>query len=79
MEGSKRIRRGDWYPEDATSLAWEGDPAEWRRVIEMSLLEHDIPMRWELQDGRAQLFVLPADEERAEEIVREILQGEPLE
>jgi hypothetical protein len=79
VEGSKRIRRGDWYPEDATSLAWEGDPAEWAKAIEMSLLEHDIPMRWEMQDRRAQLFVLPEDEERAEEIVREILEGEPLE
>jgi hypothetical protein len=77
VEGSKRIRRREWYPEDATSLAWEGDPAEWRKAIEMSLLEHDIPMRWEMQDGKAQLFVLPEDEERAKEIVREILEGEP--
>jgi hypothetical protein len=34
-------------------------------------------MRWEMQDGKAQLFVLPEDEERAKEIVREILEGEP--
>jgi hypothetical protein len=79
VEGSKRIRRRVWYPEDATSLAWEGDPAEWRKAIEMSLLEHDIAMRWEMQDGKAQLFVLPEDEERAKEIVREILEGEPQE
>jgi hypothetical protein len=79
VEGSKRIRRREWYPEDATSLAWEGDPAEWRKAIEMSLLEHDIPMRWEMQDGKAHLFVLPEDEERAKEIVREILEGEPQE
>ena len=79
VEGSKRIRRREWYPEDATSLAWEGDPADWHKAIEMSLLEHDIPMRWEMQDGKAQLFVLPEDEERAKEIVREILEGEPQE
>jgi hypothetical protein len=79
VEGNKRIQRREWYPEDATSLAWEGDPSGWRKAIEMSLLEHDIPMRWEMQDGKAQLFVLPEDEERAKEIVREILEGEPQE
>jgi hypothetical protein len=77
VEGSKRIRRREWYPEDATSLAWEGDRADWHKAIEMSLLEHDIPMRWEMQDGKAQLFVLPEDEERAREIVREIVEGQP--
>jgi len=79
VEGGKRIRRREWYPEDGTSLAWQGDPAEWRKAIEMSLLEHDIAMRWEMQDGKAQLFVLPEDEERAKQIVREILEGEPQE
>ena len=77
VEGSERIRRREWYPEDATSLAWEGDPADWRDVIEMSLMEHDIPMRWETQDEKPKLFVLPEDEERAKEIVREILEGQP--
>jgi hypothetical protein len=77
VEGSKRIRRREWYPEDATSLAWERDRADWHKAIEMSLLEHDIPMRWEMQDGKAQLFVLPEDEERAREIVREIVEGQP--
>jgi hypothetical protein len=77
VEGRGRIRRQEWYPEDATSLAWEGDPADWHKAIEMSLLEHDIPMRWETQDEKPQLFVLPEDEERAKEIVREILEGQP--
>jgi hypothetical protein len=77
VEGGKRIRRREWYPEDATSLAWEGNPADWHQAIEMSLLEHDIPMRWETQDEKPQLFVLPEDEERAKEIVREILEGQP--
>jgi hypothetical protein len=58
-------------------LAWEGDPADWHKAIEMSLLEHDIPMRWETQDEKPQLFVLPEDEQRAKEIVREILEGQP--
>jgi hypothetical protein len=32
-----------------------------------------------MQDGKPRLFVLPEDEERTKEIVREILEGEPLE
>ena len=65
------------YPEDATALAWDGDAADWRNMIEMSLKENDIRMRWEMKDGKQQLFVLPEDEERASEIVREILEGQP--
>jgi hypothetical protein len=67
----------DWYPEDATSLAWEGEPAEAREIIEMSLKENDIRMRWEMEDGKPQLFVLPEDEGRAKEIVREVVEGVP--
>jgi len=57
----------------------EGDPADWRDMIEMSLKENDIRMRWEVQDGKSHLFVLPEDEERSKEVVREILQGTSLE
>jgi hypothetical protein len=66
-----------WYPEDATAEVWEGEPAEARETIEMSLQENDIRTRWELQDEKPQLFVLPEDEERATEIVREIIEGRP--
>jgi hypothetical protein len=66
-----------WYPEDATAKVWEGEPAEAREMIEMSLRENDIRMRWEMQNAKPQLFVLPEDEERAREIVREIVEGQP--
>ena len=66
----------DWYPEDATAEVWQGEPRAAREMIEMSMQENDIRMRWELQDGKAQLSVLPEDEERAKEIVREILKGQ---
>jgi hypothetical protein len=36
-------------------------------------------MRWEMEDGKPRLFVLPEDEEFAKQIVREILEGKPLE
>jgi hypothetical protein len=66
-----------WYPDDATSLAWEGEPADSRWMIEMSLKENDIRMRWEMQDAKPRLFVLPEDDERARKIVREIVEGQP--
>ena len=81
-EESKRVSTPDsrvWYPEDATVEVWEGEPAEAREMIEMSLQENNIRMRWELEDGKAKLFVLPEHEERAKEIVREILEEKPLE
>jgi hypothetical protein len=74
----RRIRDEDWYPDDATSLAWQGEPAAWRDMIEMSLQENDIRMRWKIEDGKPKLFVLPEDEEFAKQIVREILGGQPL-
>ncbi len=46
-------------------------------MIEMSLQENDIRMRWEVRDEKSKLFVLPGDEERAKEIVREIVEGQP--
>lgn len=77
VDGGRAIRGREWYPEDATSLAWEGEPADWRNMIEMSLKENDIRMRWEMRDKKPQLFVLPEDEERAKEIVREVLEAQP--
>jgi hypothetical protein len=82
QEEGERVSTPDsrvWYPEDATVEVWEGEPAEAREMIEMSLQENNIRMRWELEDGKAKLFVLPEHEERAKEIVREILEEKPLE
>jgi len=64
-----------WYPEDATAEVWQGEPAEAREMIEMSMRENDIRMRWQMQDAKPQLFVLPEDEGRAKEIIREIVEG----
>ena len=78
MENTARgVRNDEWYPEDATSVAWEGEPADSKHMIEMSLQENDIRMRWEMRDAKPRLFVLPEDGERAREIVREILEGQP--
>jgi hypothetical protein len=77
MQGIPAADEGEWYPEDATSLAWDGEPAEAREIIEMALKENDIWMRWEIQDEKPRLFVLPEDVAPAKEIVREIVEGRP--
>ena len=77
MQGIPAADEGEWHPEDATSLAWDGEPAEAREIIEMALKENDIWMRWEIQDEKPRLFVLPEDVEPAKEIVREIVEGQP--
>ncbi len=72
-----RAVRGEFYPEDATCLVWEGQPESLGEAIEMSLKEGDIPIRWETENGKESVFVLPADETRAKEIVREVITGQP--
>jgi hypothetical protein len=64
------------YPEAATVLIWQGDAADMREMIAMSLEENDILTRCEKKDGTAEVYVLPEDEERANEIVREIREGQ---
>ena len=78
-EPIRRVRDEHWCPEDATQLAWSGEPGECQDMIEMSLRENDVGMRWELRDGKPNLFVLPEDEARAKEIVREVIEGTPME
>jgi len=65
-----------FHPEDATALAWEGKPPEMREMIAMSLQENDIFARYEERDATTEVYVLPEDEERAREIVREIVEGQ---
>jgi hypothetical protein len=77
MEGTPATDRQAWYPDDAKSLVWDGEPPEAREMIEMSLKENDIGVRSEMQDGKPQFFVLPEDEECAKEIVREVIAGQP--
>src|SRR5436853_4061585 len=64
----------NWYPEDATLEVWSGNPKEKSFVIGMSLKENRINHRVEVSgDKLRKVFVMPEDEERAREIVREIV------
>jgi hypothetical protein len=69
----------EWFEEDAKAEVWTGDSPEMREIIEMSLRENDIRTRWVDSEEKSVVFVLPADESRAREIVREILESTPLE
>ena len=65
----------DWFPEDATALVWSGDDAYIASAILGALNENDLHVRREMQDGVTSLFVLPAEQTRAREIIREIVES----
>jgi len=66
-----------WYPEEATVEIWEGDQLEMGELLAASLGENRIHARVADVGGVHRLFVLPADETRAREIVREVVEGVP--
>lgn len=69
----------EWFPEDATAEVWSGDPPELQEIIEMSLRENDVRTRWESSGEKPVAFVLPEDEARARDIIREITDSTPRE
>ena len=70
---------GPRYPEDATVEVWSGDNIDLIEMIEMSLRESDLLVRTEKSPGQTRIYVLPEEEARAKEIVREIVAGQPSE
>jgi hypothetical protein len=68
------------FREDATLEIWSRDSKKSGSMIEMSLKENRINYRVELQpEELKKVYVLPVDETRAREIVREIVEGAPTE
>jgi hypothetical protein len=66
---------GNWFPEDATAEIWSGEMVEMGELLAAALGENRIHARV-AESGRVQrLFVLPGDEGRAREIVREVVEG----
>lgn len=89
-EQRRPSRRGD--PEDASVEIWSGEDANLAAMIASSLRENDIPYRrdpglsdTEIAEAKrasdelpaVRLLVFPEDEERASEIIREILNAAP--
>ncbi len=67
----------NWFPEDATIEIWSRDYLYPGEIIELALRENQIHARLENADGRYAIFVLPEDESRAREIVKEVVEGAP--
>jgi hypothetical protein len=68
----------NWSPSDATLEIWSGPNRDVASNIEIYLREVGIRSRIEkLPKGAGKLFVLPKDETRAREIVREVLDDAP--
>jgi len=81
-DGQPEARRPGWNPEDwdaedATLRVWSSKQPYPREMIEMALRENQIHARFEKENGRHAVYVLPEDETRAREIVREIVEGAP--
>jgi hypothetical protein len=82
-EAAPAIVDGDWdpekwFPEDATAEIWSGGTEEQALMIESSLREVNIHARTEItESGSGKIFVMPNDESRAKEIVREIADAAP--
>lgn len=80
--GKVEVSRADWdpqnwYAEDATVRIWSGNQPELGEMIAASLQENQIHSRPSNSAGNCALFVMPGDEARAREIIREIVEGEP--
>jgi len=69
----------DWSKEDATALAWSGDDECLATAILAALNENDLHARRDMRESSSRLFVFPAEESRAREIIREIVEATPLE
>jgi hypothetical protein len=67
----------DWYPDDASVKVWSTENAEPSEFLVAALHENAIRCRVEHSGRQAQLYVLPEDEARAREIVREVVEGKP--
>jgi len=65
----------DWFPEDATVRIWTGGEQEPADFLVASLHENAIRCRVDKIGQGEELYVLPEDEDRAREIVREITEG----
>ncbi len=75
-----RAKRNGWYPEDLESLFWTGTNLEVLDGVGMALREHEIAYRVESPEpGSAKLFIHPDDQTPARDVLRDVLEGAPLE
>jgi len=66
------------HPEDAVVEIFSENPEDFSPAVGLSLQTNLIRFRAEVREnGSVRLFVLPEDESRTREIVREIIEGKP--
>jgi len=65
----------DWFPEDATVRVWTGGDQEPSDFLVASLHENGIRCRMDKAGSRERVYVQPEDEERAREIIKEVVEG----
>jgi hypothetical protein len=71
-------REHEWNPAAATVEIWSGEDAALAQLLEDCLRENRIGARREAnQQGVLRLFVMPADEAAAREIIREVREATP--
>lgn len=68
-----------WFEEDATAIVWETETGEPSDFLVAALHENGIHCRVDRQGSKAAVYVLPEDEPRARELVREVVEGKPQE
>ncbi len=67
----------DWFPDDASAAIWSGDDLSLQEMLAASLNENQIHCRPVTTGQQVTIFVQPADEARAREIVREVCEASP--
>lgn len=67
----------EWYPEDATVEVWSSGELDLTEMLTACLRENQIHSCSAAEAGRQKLYVLPEDEARAREIVRQVMEGAP--
>jgi hypothetical protein len=66
-----------WFEEDATAKVWETEKGEPSDFLVAALHENGIRCRADREGSQAVVYVLPEDEDRARELVREVVEGKP--
>jgi hypothetical protein len=66
-------------PEEATVLIWSGDDSQMAQIFDDCLSNVGIGSVLRQSSGRTDVYVMPAAEKRAREVVREIEEGTPME
>jgi hypothetical protein len=74
---SREFVPDDFNPEDATVEVWSGADNTMAEALHVSLLENGIGSVVARDAGMTRVSVLPADEPRAREIIREVVEAAP--